>query len=198
MASFSRFVKGKATSKGRTRFSRQGFSLIELLLVLGVIAVLLVAVFVVYPNVRTNYQVKAQVDKTITLIARLQDFQMYSSQTFGYDTQALVEMGFLEQEDLSPDWGGRFEVHPANIHGSTGCAEGTCNRFALRFLDVPQRVCLPLVSALVTYSDRAIVAPAGTNINVKDVRRTNTPYDPGLAASACTQESTVQLIQFNP
>lgn len=198
MIRFSRFLKEGAVSNPRIGFSKRGFSLIELLLVLGVIAVLLVAVFVVYPNVRTNYQVKAQVDKTITLIARLQDFQMHSSQTFGYDTQALTEMGFLKEEDVLPDWGGRFEVHPANIYGSTGCAKGTCNRFALRFLDVPQRVCLPLVSALVTYSDRAIVAPSGTNINIKDVRRTNTQYDPGLAASACSQEPTVQLIQFNP
>ena len=39
---------------------RKGFSLLELLLVLGIIAALIVAAFIVYPKVRTSQIVDAE------------------------------------------------------------------------------------------------------------------------------------------
>lgn len=51
---------------------RRGFSLIELLLTLGVIALLLVAVFVIYPNVRSNMNAKRETEFVTALLARYQ------------------------------------------------------------------------------------------------------------------------------
>ena len=49
--------------------SSQGFSLIELLLVLGVLAILLVAAFVVYPQVRARNQVNNEVQNLAAMKA---------------------------------------------------------------------------------------------------------------------------------
>lgn len=51
---------------------RQGFSLIELLLVLGVLALLLVAMFVVYPSVRTEMRVGKEVSYISGAVAKFQ------------------------------------------------------------------------------------------------------------------------------
>ena len=52
-------------SFSRTRSA--GFSLIELLLVLGIIAILLVAAFVVYPQVRDRNQANVEVTNLATM-----------------------------------------------------------------------------------------------------------------------------------
>jgi prepilin-type N-terminal cleavage/methylation domain-containing protein len=176
----------------------KGFTLVELLLVLGVMALLILAAFVTYPNVQATQQVRAEAERAMIVVARLDDMTKHSWKTYGMDTEFFLNAGVIAEEDKEPSWGGSFEIHPANTGGSTGCAPGQCNRFALRYLNVPHNVCLKLVTAMEPYSSRVIVAPIGTNVNVK--RLPSVRYDPGLAAQACSQgeNGKVGLVQFNP
>lgn len=132
------------------------------------------------------------------VVARLDDMTKHSWKTYGMDTEFFLNAGVIAEEDKEPSWGGSFEIHPANTGGSTGCAPGQCNRFALRYLNVPHNICLKLVTAMEPYSSRVVVAPIGTNVNVK--RLPSVRYDPGLAAQACSQgeNGKVGLVQFNP
>lgn len=92
--------------------STPGFSLIEMLLVLGVLAVLLIAAFVVYPTVRAKNQAAA--DANNILIAQTNIRNLFASRGGSY-----AGLGGGKQSSNGPDKGiaNLAKVFPATMNG---------------------------------------------------------------------------------
>lgn len=147
--------------------SSKGFSLIELLLVLGVVAILLVAAFVVYPRVRQSQQINQEVSNLSTLQAGIRAaFAPTGGVYTALDTmQSTKGRQFVNQSRIAPSsmnggdvnstelknsWGGDVIIH-ATISPYAGNAAG--RMFAIRYNNVPAEACVDFVSRSVAKFD---------------------------------------------
>jgi prepilin-type N-terminal cleavage/methylation domain-containing protein len=176
----------------------KGFSLIELLLVLGVLAILLVAAFVVYPQVRDRNQANAEVSNLTALKANITN--LYASRGGNYDG---LNTGVANQARAFPSSmnGGRYgaSIQPAaawggNVTVAVNAAPTTttqtpsgvlsANRsFSITYAGVPDGVCLGLVSGAASNFQ-------GVRVGTIEVMDAN-GFNPGIAAGACTGNPTV-------
>lgn len=122
---------------------QRGFSLVELLLVLGVLAILLVAAFVVFPQVRDRNQANAEVTNLTTTKAGINNLYaskggVYTGLTNTVAINARVYPTSMTASGSSlSSWGGAVTTA---VDGSNP------RRFTITYADVPQGVCLGLVS----------------------------------------------------
>lgn len=134
--------------------TRKGFSLIEMLLVLGVLAVLLIAAFVVYPRVRDASRANNEVANLTLIKANIQN--MYASTMGDYkglDTEKAnnakvfpqsMNAGVYTGAGISSTWG-----QPVRVNMMYGAdADLAVNKgFTIEYIAVPSAICLGMVSA---------------------------------------------------
>lgn len=172
------------------RNTSKGFSLIELLLVLGVLAILLVAAFVVYPQVRDRNQANTEVSNLTTIKAGINNLYAakggnYTDLARGVANQARVFPASMNNgtytaaQAITSSWGGDVNVEENTAAQGSYAAHRT---FRVTYSAVPNGVCLPLVSgAAGNFTSIQIGAGAGAGTEVI----TNTGFDPAAAATAC-------------
>ncbi len=165
------------------RNNAKGFSLIELLLVLGVLAILLVAAFVVYPQVRDRNQANTEVSNLTSTKANINNLYAskggnYTGLTTDIANQARVFPASMNNntfdagQEITTAWGGGVQL------GVTNSPAGGANRaFTVTYATVPQGVCLGLVSGAA--GNFADITVGGTSVY------TGGQFDPGLAAANC-------------
>lgn len=175
---------------GMNTQSSRGFSLIELLLVLGIIAVLLVAAFVVYPQVRDRNQANKAITDMTTIRANVTN--LYASRggrVTGLNNH-VARAAKIFPASMYPDpslslayspWGSlvSLTVFPAP-YGTM--AQGTV--YMMIYNDVPPGVCLPLINGV----QNTVLQVAIDGVTVKAVMD-GVAYDPGAAAAACNKDT---------
>lgn len=176
----------------------KGFSLIELLLVLGVLAILLVAAFVVYPQVRDRNQANAEVSNLTAIKANITN--LYASRGGNYD-------------GLTTDVANQARAFPSSMNGGSYTAgttinaawggevtveEGTNNRlFEIEYTAVPDGVCLGLVSGAASNFQQVEIGGTGvfTSGSTETPASAGGQFDPAAAAAACAAANN-QTIKF--
>lgn len=156
-----------------------GFSLIELLLVLGVLAILLVAAFVVYPQVRDDSLAERTTKTTMSVAAGVESLFHNSSYSglnnaMAIDANLVPDHMVVEQgsPDLASEWGGSVSVSAAGAN-SRG--------WRIVYEDVPEQICNRLIGGLGGHF--SIIA-----INDEVVKdHTIDMVDPGQVALACEE-----------
>lgn len=144
---------------------KKGFSLVELLLALGVIAVFLIASFVVYPRVKSQQQAQQESANIRAIQVNLRNLFYSLSGNYAklggepsasnpsIANQARVFPSIMNGGDYSKSapirsiWGGEVYVwtRPAL---STPKGDIAHNKsFGIAYKDVPKSVCVPLVSS---------------------------------------------------
>lgn len=132
-----------------------GFSLIELLLVLAIIAALAVAAFIVYPRVRAGSIASAEAKKILAAQATIR--ALFTTNDYRNITNAVAsEAGAFPSSMVNPDgtlenqWGGEVLITPSNPNGSRGSTTPTTPRrhFRIIYRNVPADVCIRLVGTL--------------------------------------------------
>lgn len=140
-----------------------GFSLIELLLVLGVLAILLVAAFVVYPQVRDRNHANKELVNLSSIKVGVEN--LYASGPGGFEglntaiaNQAGVFPQSMNNGDRSADaqvstaWGTGVLLGHATRGGSNlPPAEGRA--FSIRYDSIPSKGCITLATAAATIFD---------------------------------------------
>ena len=189
------------------RTKAKGFSLIELLLVLGVLAILLVAAFVVYPQVRDRNQANAEVANLTSIKASINN--LYASRGGNYagltTTVANQARAFPQSMNggtytgatITSAWGGTVAVaEGAAVAAAGGLPAIPAGRsFTVTYTAVPDGVCLGLVSGAATNFAR--VAVGSTQVVTGPVAgggggaATPGGFNPATAAAACTGNPTV-------
>lgn len=138
---------------------KKGFSLIEMLLVIGVLAVLLIGAFVVYPRVQESQQIQNESQNLITMQAGIINY--FESQGNNYNSLGAYSSGqgvvFANRAGIIPatlnngnksastathTWGGVVIIHTTSgIYN--GYAGG--RNFVVRYNGVPSSACPQLV-----------------------------------------------------
>lgn len=138
--------------------NKKGFSLLELLLVMGIIAGLIVGAFIVYPKVQSYRNVKIEVSNISTLKA--ETTALYAS-TSGNIPDALSLNPILTKSKSVPDsmkysstklrnvWGGDVYVGTYDIAASAS--------FAIQYNHVPKDDCAKLVMQTATGFEQVVV-----------------------------------------
>lgn len=176
--------------------SSQGFSLVEILIVLGVISVIAVGAFLIYPRVSQASQAKEVADKVKLVHASIMD-GMHGRSLYGATSAALVSAGMAEPEDFQSPWG-VVNFHPTRDGHGCSAAAG-CNGFSLSFANVPTYACVSLVQSTAMTSHKVRVQGTANHIlkgSAPEGSPPGTPhvvYNPGDVPAACADGDTVTV-----
>ena len=176
--------------------SQGGFSLLELLLVLAIIAALAIAAFIIYPRVRDGSQANAAVTDVNSIKAGISGLYVSSGGRYPGLTTAVVNQGrifpasmnagdYTATASIRSSWGGAVTVAAlAADHVTPFGADLISGRaFSITYADVPDGVCVGLITgAAANVSD---ITVGGTS--VFDA----TGFNPANATVRCTGEPTV-------
>ena len=183
----------KKTVLTKSKKSKKGFSLLELLLVLSIIAALIVSAFVVYPKVQIMYRV----DKIgrVILGAKSAIQELYKGRAEydrGISSNEVIRIAFpdnvfrVKGTSLPQnDYGGTY-----SISGQFASTLGSYSGFSIDIRSVPSGDCIRLVSNIHG-------AFQSVSINAVTVfsSNTNVPYNPSVVMEACNKYETA-TIQF--
>ncbi len=175
--------------KNRFKAKNSGFSLIELLLVLGVLAILLVAAFVVYPQVRDRNQANAEIQKVTAIKANLTNLYASNGGNYtGMTTPTVIQAkavpaASVEGNTVKSAWG-------KDIMFSVGSGASTATMtpgrtfpdgryYSIIYAEVPNSICLPLASG-------AAGNFQGIRVNNIQIIGSDGQLDVGVATQACS------------
>lgn len=137
----------------------KGFSLVEILLVLGVIALLAIAAFVIYPRVRMALDIQQERSNLMTLQSGIRS--VLSTQNGDYTALGAIEQtagnllanrakvtpiimngGDYSGSNIVNSWGGNVIIH-STIGEFEGYARGRA--FGIQYNNVPKDACVQFV-----------------------------------------------------
>lgn len=183
----------------RFKAKHAGFSLIELLLVLGVLAILLIAAFVVYPQVRDRNQANAEIQKITAIKANLTN--LYASRGGNYTGMLAstviqakaVPASSVEGTLIKSAWGKEIMF---SVDSGASTATMTPGRtfpqgryYSIIYAEVPNSICLPLVSG-------AAGNFQGIRVNDTQVIGSDGQLDVGIASRACSLTQNPDVVFY--
>ncbi len=153
----------------KNRKSKKGFSLLELLLVLGIIAALVVAAFIVYPKVQASQRAQAESNNIATIQAGVKALYTSASSFTGLTNSVAVQAKIFPDNMLS---GSGSSATPINAFkgnvvvasADTGPSAATGSSFTITYSNVPAAECTKIITAA---AGNFYTAGVGTAGNVK-------------------------------
>jgi prepilin-type N-terminal cleavage/methylation domain-containing protein len=167
----------------KNRKSKKGFSLLELLLVLGIIAALVVAAFIVYPKVQASQRSQAESNNIATIQAGVKALYTAASTYTDLDNSVAVQAKIFPDNMLS---GSGSSATPINAFkgavtvasASTGPSSTDGSSFTIEYENVPAAECTKIITA--TAGNFYIASVNGT-----EVKSAGGSLNVGTAASSC-------------
>ena len=161
----------KKTVLIKNKKSKKGFSLLELLLVLGIIAALVVAAFIVYPKVQASQRAQAESNNIATIQAGVKALFTSASSFTGLTNSVAVQAKIFPDNMLS---GSGSAAKPINAFkgnvtlaaDKTGPSGADGSSFTIIYSNVPAAECTKIITAVAGNFYAAGVGNVG-NGNVK-------------------------------
>lgn len=178
--------------------SKKGFSLLELLLVMGIVAAMIVAAFIIYPKVMTQVRVNNEIKNISTIITGIKALYQGQSDLAGFSTPVLIKSKIAPDNMvqagnnvmLRNSWEGYFSMGLAGVGVAGG---GTVwNAVTINTAGIPSADCLRLVNELYRQYN---VNLTYLLVNSTYLYASGVPYTIDNAATACgkSESGTVQL-----
>jgi len=174
-----------------------GFSLVEILLVLGIIAILAIAAFIIFPQVQASNRANTEQSNITTITAGVKNLYGATREYGGLSATVVNRAriappsmnggAFATATTLSSSWSGDVQVGPSTINGDLGNAP--FRYFKLRYLAMPTEVCTKLVPGLAQNFEHVIVGAT-------DVKTASTQPVAGTIVTACQGTNGVVDVQF--
>lgn len=133
---------------------KKGYSLLELLLVLGIVASLVVSAFIIYPKIKYAEYVSRESKNIGVILSSVYSLYNGKPTYTGLSTTQLVRPALIFPDDMIVEsdsiswgrskWSGYVTVDSNNV-SPTGRADSS---FTIAYSDVPSEVCTKLISAV--------------------------------------------------
>lgn len=187
--------------------SKKGFSLIEMLLVLGVLSVLLIGAFIVYPKVRDNQRAKTEAENITLIQANVRNLFLnkggdYTGLGWGKDASNGGDRGIsniakvfptsMNNGDFSRDvqikssWGGDVWVWARPAISVPGGQIGAERSFGISYEGVPANVCVNLLPLLAGKFESVY-------INFQELVLPGGGFDINNVGTSCVDNATLRL-----
>lgn len=155
----------------------QGFTLLEILLVIGIAAVIAIAAFMAWPAVQSSQRANAEQSRAMTIAAGVK--QAYNGRYSGVSNENVIRAkippsDMINGTALNSSWGGTVTVAPA----------ATNTKFTITYDTVPENVCLKLAPGLGQSFENVTVG--GTAIRDDAA---GTAYNPAAVITQCSDEN---------
>lgn len=176
------------------------FSLLKLLLVLGILLIILIAFFVVYPGVRDRNQALTEIANLSSIKDNIN--KLHASQGGDHKRinlsaadkahlfpKAMSRGFFTATGDIRSSWGGAVNISNS-IERSSDTPQPS---YTIEYQEVPVGVCLPLVAGAALYFDQVIINGTAAMTDHSGQRldsHKGGKLDQGKAAQACTERGT--------
>lgn len=172
-----------------------GFSLIELLIVLGVISILLVAAFVLYPNIVAANMARSEATH-INLIAANTRHLYKNGNYFGLRTTTANQARFFSSNMNGGDYSATAAIKngfgsDVVVQNGETVSPGRAPTFLIGWWGVTDRVCVPLVLQVEARFDKIQVNSINSVRTVKDTSSANPALhtlNVAALADGCSQE----------
>ncbi len=177
----------KKTVLIKNKKSKKGFSLLELLLVLGIIAALVVAAFIVYPKVQASQRAQAESNNIATIQAGVKALYTSTSSFTGLTNSVAAKANIFPDNMLinSGTFARPINAFKGNVTlaaDKTGPSGADGSSFTITYSNVPAAECTKIITAA---AGNFYAAGVGTAGNVKaagevlDVAKTATQCQNG-------------------
>ena len=161
-------MKSFSFNRNKTR----GLTLLELLLVLGILAVFVVVAFGIYPQVRDSSRANSEVTNLTAIKANINS--LYTSRGGNYTglTNAVAIDGrvypasMVDDTSSTSSWGADVSVIANTAVTNTPRGNFAANRsFTVTYNDVPEGICLPLITgASANFQDVQVGSSEGLSV----------------------------------
>lgn len=184
----------------------QGFSLIELLLVLAIVAALAVAAFIIYPRVQSGRnatyenQVLSSAQAGVKALFTTNNYANLS-ETVAAQASLFPDAMTMSDDTVQNQWGGVVAIAPTGPAGAASTVVPT-RFFSFVYPNVPSDVCVRLAGAAVNnYGTVRVDADNGGTIGsgtvVQDLySTTQVPLNEAAIATACQGTGGKASLQF--
>lgn len=127
---------------------RRGFGLLELVLVLGVIAIVTVATLAMYPRIRAERIAQQEAVRYTTIRAKM-TASLGNLNYYAFpNRQAIIDAGILTEEELTSAYG-PIDFSAVYPTGFSCTGEAGCTAYSLLYRDVPSEFCATLIPKVV-------------------------------------------------
>ncbi|WP_426596335.1 type 4 pilus major pilin [Pectobacterium brasiliense] len=178
----------------KNRKYRKGFSLLELLLVLGIIAALIVSVFIIYPKIQAAQRVEAEVKNIAAIQAGVQSVYASTTSYSGLFNAPMIRANIFPDNMIKRSgftsrivnsWGGYVDLSSAD----TGPSGTPGSVFTIIYQGVPSAECSRLISA--TAASFYIIQVG--SVTVKNI---DGAISTGNVSSACSADENSNTLIF--
>lgn len=176
---------------------KKGFSLLELILVLGIIAALIVVAFVTYPSVKRNYMVNNISKNIVGAKAIVKELYASTGQydQAGLNSQYVRNLAFPSNTYNSKNSGAAY-----NDYGGTYklTSQSYMMAFDITINKIPQDACIQLASSLYPSFEMVLVNSKTIYRNNAGAYQTNIAFDMSAVSSGCSGDSnTMQFFTYS-
>ncbi|HEF4887313.1 TPA: prepilin-type N-terminal cleavage/methylation domain-containing protein [Klebsiella oxytoca] len=179
----------------------KGFSLLELLLVLGVIAALVVGAFIVYPKVQASQRAEAESKNIATIQAGVKSLYTSASSYSGLSNTVAVGAKIFPDNMLVGTGTSASVVNAFKgnviLGVSTDSPSGAANSaFSITYVGVPAAECAKIVSAAAGNFYTVSVGTGSSALTSGNVKKDGSTPNIGVAASSCNSGGNANAITF--
>ncbi|OON40546.1 type IV pilin [Izhakiella australiensis] len=172
--------------------NKKGFSLLELLLVLGIIAALVVGAFIVYPKVQASQRAEAESKNIATIQSGVKALYNSASNYAGLNNAVGVQARIFPDNMLNGTGATASVVNlfkgNVTLAPSADSPSGTANSsFNITWVSVPAAECIKIVSAVAA---NFYIAEVGSAI----VKSADGALDVASASQACNEGGNANII----
>lgn len=174
----------------------KGFSLLELLLVMGVIAALIIAAFIIYPKVMSHTKVNNELRNISTILTGIKSLYAGSADLTGFSNTVVSKAKILPDNMVvkgSPNtfknsWQGSFYMMLNSNITSNGNI--IWNAISVSTGGIPSSDCLRLTNELYRAYDKELVF---MTVNSQNVYSGSMVYDLNNAATQCSKKESTDV-----
>lgn len=187
--------------------NEKGFSLLEIILVLGIITALIVSAFIVYPKIQSSQRANTEIKNIATIMAGINGLYAGMTRYVGLNNQTLINANIIPDNMLSSEegvnnkitssWGGDVNISLANQINDDGIIISSVK---ISYSSVPALECQKIIISSQSLFNLIYAGANGSLIIKNSIRdKTDSEASVNSIVSSCNSggnNNTINMTTF--